>query len=92
MHGPINVESPNNTSKWQMEFNSAFKGLNRETLVVASDGVVLEVNAEKTKYIGMSGGQNAAKTLQYKKDNKSFGTFQIIGNNINKSKFHSGRN
>jgi hypothetical protein len=27
MHGPINVESPNNTSKWQMGFNSAFKGL-----------------------------------------------------------------
>jgi hypothetical protein len=27
MHGPINVRSPNNTSKWQMEFNSAFKGL-----------------------------------------------------------------
>jgi hypothetical protein len=28
MHGPINVKSPNNTSKWQMEFNSAFKVLN----------------------------------------------------------------
>jgi hypothetical protein len=27
MHGPINVYSPNNTSKWQMGFNSAFKGL-----------------------------------------------------------------
>jgi hypothetical protein len=27
MHGPINVKSPNNISKWQMEFNSAFKGL-----------------------------------------------------------------
>jgi hypothetical protein len=27
MHGPINVKSPNNTSKWQMRFNSAFKGL-----------------------------------------------------------------
>jgi hypothetical protein len=27
MHGPINVKSPNNTSKWQMEFNSVFKGL-----------------------------------------------------------------
>jgi hypothetical protein len=24
----INVKSPNNTSKWQMGFNSAFKGLN----------------------------------------------------------------
>jgi len=28
MHGPINVKSPSNTSKWQMGFNSAFKGLN----------------------------------------------------------------
>jgi hypothetical protein len=27
MHGPIKVESPNNISKWQMGFNSAFKGL-----------------------------------------------------------------
>jgi len=27
MHGPINVKSPNNTSKWQMAFNSPFKGL-----------------------------------------------------------------
>jgi hypothetical protein len=27
MHGPINVKSPNNTSKWQMRFNSVFKGL-----------------------------------------------------------------
>jgi hypothetical protein len=28
MHGPMNVKFHNNTSKWQMEFNSAFKGLN----------------------------------------------------------------
>jgi hypothetical protein len=27
MYGPINVKSPNNISKWQMGFNSAFKGL-----------------------------------------------------------------
>jgi hypothetical protein len=27
MHGHINVKSPNNISKWQMEFNSAFKWL-----------------------------------------------------------------
>jgi hypothetical protein len=30
MHGPINVKSPNDTSKWQMGFNSAFKGLNND--------------------------------------------------------------
>jgi hypothetical protein len=29
MHGLINVNSPNNISKWQMEFNSAFKGLSK---------------------------------------------------------------
>jgi hypothetical protein len=28
MHEPINVKSPNNTSIWQIGFNSAFKGLN----------------------------------------------------------------
>jgi hypothetical protein len=28
MHVPIKVKSLNNTSKWQMGFNSAFKGLN----------------------------------------------------------------
>jgi hypothetical protein len=27
MHGPMKVKSPNNTNKWQMGFNSAFKGL-----------------------------------------------------------------
>jgi hypothetical protein len=27
MHVAINVKSPNNISKWQMGFNSAFKGL-----------------------------------------------------------------
>jgi hypothetical protein len=27
MHLPINIKSPNNISKWQMGFNSAFKGL-----------------------------------------------------------------
>jgi hypothetical protein len=30
MHGPIKVKSLNNTSKWQMGFNSAFKGLRVE--------------------------------------------------------------
>jgi hypothetical protein len=31
MHGPINVKSPKNISKWQVGFNSAFKGLRRQT-------------------------------------------------------------
>ena len=30
MHVPVNVKSPYNISKWQMGFNSAFKGLRRE--------------------------------------------------------------
>jgi hypothetical protein len=29
MYGPINVKTPNNIRKWQMGFNSAFKGLSR---------------------------------------------------------------
>jgi hypothetical protein len=33
MHGPINVKSPNNISKWQMGFNSAFKGLKVNNLL-----------------------------------------------------------
>jgi hypothetical protein len=37
MHGSTNVKFPNNTSKWQMEFNSAFKGLMVEHLVDATD-------------------------------------------------------
>jgi hypothetical protein len=32
MHLPMNVKSPNNISKWQMEFNSAFKGLSKYQL------------------------------------------------------------
>jgi hypothetical protein len=31
MHGPINYKSPNNISKWQMGFNSAFKGLSEDS-------------------------------------------------------------
>ena len=35
MHVPINVKSPNNISKWQMGFNSAFKGLSTDVLSTA---------------------------------------------------------
>jgi len=37
MHGPINVKSPNNISKWQMRFNSAFKGLTTSHFVSVSN-------------------------------------------------------
>jgi len=40
MHGPINVKSPNNSSKWQMGFNLAFKGLNSNEVMTVG-----EVNA-----------------------------------------------
>jgi hypothetical protein len=33
MYVLINVKSPNNISKWQMGFNSAFKGLNVTALL-----------------------------------------------------------
>jgi hypothetical protein len=36
MHGPINVKSPNNISKWQMGFDSAFKGLKTYILIFFS--------------------------------------------------------
>jgi hypothetical protein len=41
MHGPINVKSPNNISKWQMGFDSAFKGL----MCPFFEGVVRAVNS-----------------------------------------------
>jgi hypothetical protein len=39
MHGSINVKSPNNTSKWQMGFNSAFKRL-----------ISIQISSCKVKY------------------------------------------
>jgi hypothetical protein len=47
MHGPINVKSPNNTSKWQMGFNSAFKGLILQLLPLATfsaDNVLIHLS------------------------------------------------
>jgi hypothetical protein len=61
---------------------------NTEALVVASKEIGLEVNAEKTKYMIMSRNHNAGKNHNMKLDNKS-STVQILGNNLNKSKFHS---
>jgi hypothetical protein len=47
MHLPINVKSPNNISKWQMEFNSAFKGLTRVHLCIEGGGGHLKVIVHK---------------------------------------------
>jgi hypothetical protein len=45
---------------------------NTEALVVASKEICLEVNAEKTKYMVMSGDRNAGQNHNTKIDNKSF--------------------
>jgi hypothetical protein len=45
---------------------------NTEAVVVASKEIGLEVNAEKTKYMAMSGDRNAGQNHNIKLDNKSF--------------------
>jgi hypothetical protein len=45
---------------------------NKEALVVASKEIGLEVNAEKTKYMVMSGNHNAGQNHNMKLVNKSF--------------------
>jgi hypothetical protein len=47
MHGPINVKSPNNISKWQMGFNSAFKGLMFTSMVYVTIVYLLKTIAAK---------------------------------------------
>jgi hypothetical protein len=42
MHGPINVKSLNDTNKWQMGFNSAFKGLNGNYVLYFSITIIEE--------------------------------------------------
>jgi hypothetical protein len=54
-----------------------------------------KVNADKTKYMVMAQDQNAGHSLSMKTANTSIERVervQIFGNNINKSKFYSGRN
>jgi hypothetical protein len=55
MHGPINVKSPNNTSKWQIGFNSSFKELTEWTwslghwrLCKSRQGAILPMVAVRT--------------------------------------------
>jgi len=45
---------------------------NAEALVVASKEIGLEVNAVKTKYMVMTGDQNAGRSHSVKTDNISF--------------------
>ena len=46
--------------------------VNAEALVVASKGIGLEVNADKTKYMVMSRDQNAGRSHNIKIDNSLF--------------------
>jgi hypothetical protein len=45
MHLPIKVKSPNNISKWQMEFNSAFKWL-REDICLIAPSIPFDITEE----------------------------------------------
>jgi hypothetical protein len=45
---------------------------NTEALVIASKETGLEVNADETKYMVMSGDQNAGRSQDMKSDNSSF--------------------
>jgi hypothetical protein len=58
---------------------------NREAIVVASKETGLEVNADKTKYMVISGDQKAGQIHNLKTDNSSFGRvkqFRYLGTTI----------
>jgi hypothetical protein len=59
---------------------------NAEDLVVATKEIGLEVNADKAKYMVMSRDRNAGRGHGVKID------IRTIESDVNRSKFHSGRN
>jgi hypothetical protein len=59
---------------------------NKEALVVARKEIVLEVNADRTKYRIMPRDQNAGRSQDINIDNSCF---EIFGGNFNKSKLYS---
>ena len=61
---------------------------NKEALVDASKEIGLEGDADKTKYMVMSRDQKAGRSCSIKTDYR----VKIFGNNVNISKFYSGRN
>jgi len=68
---------------------------NTEALLVGSKEIGLEVNADKTKYMIKSRDNNTGRSHSIKTDNSSFERvedFRYFWNNLNKSKFFSGRN
>ena len=46
MHVPINVKSPTDISEWQMEFNSAFKGLSKCTCKYEAGWIYKNISLE----------------------------------------------
>jgi hypothetical protein len=65
-------------------------GKNTKTLIDASKGVALEVNAEKTTYMLLSSHQNAGQNHNKNIANRSFenvAQFKILWNDSIKSKF-----
>jgi len=58
---------------------------NTQALVVASKDIGLEVNADKTKYMVITRGQNAGRSQNIKTDNSSFERveeFKYLGKNL----------
>ena len=53
---------------------------NKETLLFANRKTRIEVNADKTKYVVMSGNRNAGRSLIIKSDNISFERVQQFKN------------
>jgi hypothetical protein len=51
---------------------------NAEVLVVASREIALEINADKSKYMVMSGDQNAGRSYSVKVDNSSFERVEVF--------------
>jgi hypothetical protein len=68
---------------------------NTEALIVPTNRIRLAVNVDKTKYIVMSGDQNAGRCHNMRIDNRPFEMveeFKYFGNNLKESKFFSGGN
>jgi hypothetical protein len=67
---------------------------NRESLVVASKDIGLEVNADKTKYLVMSRDQNAGRNNSIKIDNSSFERveeFKYLGTTLTYQNYIQGK-